>query len=102
MSRRTRPDSTRTAELEAVRMQQRRGAHRRTAVIMSASVAVVGSLDGRSWAAVGGNDSGSSTSGKVALAGLQTYSWLAGDHVTQRWLTPQVPVGGAHASIWEN
>jgi len=103
MSRRPQRDSARTARLEAVRRQQRRSAHRRTAVIVAASVAVVGLVGGTAWAVVGAGGSGSSTGGKVALTGLQTYSGLARDHVATPVVYPQKPpVGGAHASTWQN
>jgi len=103
MSRQTKRDSARTARLEAVRRQQRRSAHRRTAVIVAASVAVVGLVGGTSWAVVGASGSGSSTAGKVALTGLQTFSGLARDHVDVPVTYPQTPpVGGAHASTWQN
>jgi hypothetical protein len=98
MSRQTKRDSARTARLEAVRMQQRRSAHRRTAVIVAASLAVVGLVGGTAWAVVGAGGSGSSTGGKVALTGLQTYSGLARDHVATPVVYPQKPpVGGAHS-----
>jgi Protein of unknown function (DUF3105) len=103
MSRQTKRDSARTARLEAVRRQQRRSAHRRTAVIVAASVAVVGLVGGASWAVVDASGSGSSTAGKVALTGLKTYSGLARDHVDVSVTYPQAPpVGGAHASTWQN
>ena len=41
MSRRPQRNSAPTARLEAVRRQQRRNAHRRTAVIEAASIAMV-------------------------------------------------------------
>ena len=94
MSRQTKRDSARTARLEAVRRQQRRSAHRRTALIVTASLAVVGLVGGTAWAIVGAGGSGSSTGGKVALTGLQIYSGLACDHVATPVAYPQKPPSG--------
>jgi hypothetical protein len=103
MSRQTKRDNARTARLEAVRRQQRSSAHRRTALIVTASLAVVGLVGATAWAVVGASGSGSSTGGKVALTGLQTYSGLARDHVATPVVYPQKPpVGGAHSSTWQN
>jgi len=72
-------------------------------VIVAASVAVVGLVGGTAWAVVGAGGSGSSSGGRVALTGLQTYSGLARDHVATPVVYPQKPpVGGAHASTWQN
>jgi len=102
-SRQTQRDSARTARLEAVRKQQRDSARRRKAVIVAASVAVVGLIGGVSWAVVGTTDSGSPTQSKAALTGLQTYSKLARDHVTGKVPYPQTPpVGGNHSATWQN
>jgi len=102
-SRQTQRDSARTARLEAVRKQQRDSARRRKAVIVAASVAVVGLIGGVSWAVVGATDSGSPTQSKAALTGLQTYSKLARDHVTGKVPYPQTPpVGGNHSATWQN
>jgi hypothetical protein len=101
--RQTKRDSARIARLEAVAKAQRRGARRRIAVIVGASVTAVALVGGTSWAVVGSGDSGSSTSNKVALTGMQTYSGLARDHVAGPVTYPQTPpVGGAHSSIWQN
>jgi Protein of unknown function (DUF3105). len=102
-SRQTQRDSARAARLEAVARQQRRGSRRRKAVILSASIAVVGLVGVSAWAVVGASDSGSSARGNVALTGLQTYSGLARDHVTGPVAYPQTPpVGGAHSGTWQN
>jgi hypothetical protein len=102
-SRQTQRDSARAARLEAVSKQQRQSARRRKAIIVAASVAVVGLVGGLTWAVVGASNSGSPTQGKVALAGLQTYSNLARDHVTGAVAYPQTPpVGGKHSATWQN
>jgi len=102
-SRQTQRDSARTARLEAVRKQQRNSARRRKAVIVAASVAVVGLIGVLSWAVVGASNSEAPTQGKVALTGLQTYSKLARDHVTVKVPYPQAPpVGGNHSATWQN
>jgi hypothetical protein len=102
-SRQAQRDSARTARLEAVRKQQRDGARRRKAVIVAASVAVVGLVGGVSWAVVGASNSGPPTQGKVALTGLQTFPGLARDHVTGTVAYPQTPpVGGKHSATWQN
>ena len=101
--RQTQRDSARTARLEAVRKQQRDSARRRKAVIVAASVAVVGLVGGVSWAVVGATDSGAPTQTKAALTGLQTYSKLARDHETGKVPYPQAPpVGGKHSATWQN
>jgi hypothetical protein len=103
MSRQEQRDTARTARLQAVQMEQRRSARRRTAVIVAASVAVVGLIGGGSWVIIGASGSGSSTQGKVALTGLQTYPGLARDHVAGVVTYPQTPpVGGAHSATWQN
>lgn len=103
MGKQSKRDSARTARLEAVARTQRRSARRRTAVIVSASVAVLGLVGGTSWAVVSASDSGSSTQPKVALTGLQTYPGLARDHVTGAVTYPQTPpVGGKHSGTWQN
>ena len=102
-SRQTQRDNARTARLELARRQQRRGSRRRKAVMVAASVTVLGLVVGGSWAAVGASDSGSSSRDTVALTGLQTYSGLARDHVTGPVAYPQTPpVGGAHSGTWQN
>lgn len=99
----TQRNSARTARLEAVRKQQRDSARPRKAVIVAASVAVVGLVGGVLWVVVGASDSGSPTQGKVALTGMQTYSNLARDHVSGTVAYPQTPpVGGKHSKTWQN
>ena len=103
MDRQTKRDSARIARLEAVAKAQRRGARRRVAVIVGASVTVVALVGGTLWAAVGSSDSGSATKSKVALTGMQTYSGLSQDHVTGPVTYPQnPPVGGPHSGTWQN
>ena len=102
-SRQTQRDSARAARLEAVVRQQRRGSRRRKAVIVTASIAVVGLVGVSAWAVVGASGSGSSAQGNVALTGLATYPGLARDHVTGAVAYPQTPpVGGNHSGTWQN
>jgi len=103
MNKREQRDSARAARLEAVRKQQQRGSRRRTAVIVAASVAVLGLVGGVSWGLVGPGGSGSSTQDKVQLTGLQTYPGLAREHVADAVVYPQTPpVGGSHSATWQN
>jgi hypothetical protein len=106
MSKKTERENARAARLEAVQAEQRRAARRRRAVIVAASVAVVALVAGGSWALIARNDSGASAKAppsQVPLAGLQTYSGLARDHVTGPVLYPQTPpVGGKHSATWLN
>jgi hypothetical protein len=48
-SRQTQRDSARAARLEAVSKQQQHGARRRKAIMVAASVAVVGLVGGVTW-----------------------------------------------------
>jgi hypothetical protein len=106
MSRKEQRESARIARIEAVRLEQRRVARRRTMVIVAASAVAIALVGGVSWALIGRSGSGSSgksSSSQVAPAGLQTYSGLARDHVTGPVLYPQTPpVGGKHSAIWQN
>ncbi len=103
MSKQGRPDNARRTRLEAVRVQQGRSERRRTAITVSASVVVAAALVGGSVWAVSRSGAGSSTQGKVALSGLQTYTGLARDHVAGGVAYPQTPpVGGPHAPAWQN
>lgn len=103
MSRKGQRESARTTRLEAVRREQHQSARRRKGLIVAASVAVVALVGGGSWAIIDNNSSASSTQGKVALTGLQTYPGLAQDHVTGVAAYPQTPpVGGKHSATWQN
>jgi len=70
---------------------------------VAASVTAIALVGAGSWAIIASRGSGSSTSEKVALTGLQTYPGLARDHVSGAVVYPQTPpVGGNHSAIWQN
>ncbi len=103
MSRKGQRGSARTARLEAVRREQRQSERRRKGLVVAASVAVLALVSGGAWGVIGNSGSASSTQGKVAVTGLQTYPGLAQDHVTGVVAYPQTPpVGGKHSATWQN
>jgi len=70
---------------------------------VAASVTAIALVGGGAWAIIASRGSGSSTSEKVALTGLQTFPGLARDHVSGAVVYPQTPpVGGNHSASWQN
>ena len=93
----------RRAKIEAMKAEQARQLRRRNmlwvgAAVMAAVVLVAGAV----WASSRGSNA-PATAGDGKIAGLQTFSGLARDHVKGPVSYPQTPpVGGKHSAVWQN
>lgn len=94
-------ETNRARDLAAkLREEQRRAERRRRNLVWgSGAAAALLLISGLTWWGVRSQHSATTT----PIAGLETFSGLARDHVTGRVSYAQTPpVGGAHAAVWQN
>ncbi len=93
-------EASRTARLEAIRVQQRREERRRIWTwVWAAAGALIVIAGGITWAVLATDKPKAST----ALTGLVTYSNLSRDHVSGKVRYAQTPpAGGQHSPVWLN